>query len=56
VDAKKLPSASVTREWSPFGFYYYQLSYEISVVFGHLLEFRLKADGKMLGSITADYF
>jgi len=54
VDLKKIPPEAFERELGPEG-PYYEVSYDVAIVFGSLLEFRLVHEGVLLGQGKADY-
>ena len=55
VDAKKLPPGAVEKMQSPLGFAYYKITHQIAIHFNTTLEFKVRYNGKDIGSVEAKY-
>jgi hypothetical protein len=55
VDAKTLPPEAIEERQSPLGFTYYEIKHQIAIEFGTALEFKVMFDGKVLGTVAAQY-
>lgn len=54
MDLKSLPSDAFTRKSGTLGFYYV-VSIELAMKFGNMLEFEMMWDGRVVGTVTANY-
>ena len=54
VDLKDIPSEAFVKGFGPDG-PYYKVTYDISIIFGAVMEFKLSHGGKIVGQGTADY-
>jgi hypothetical protein len=55
VNLKDLPPVCVTERTSELGKKYYNFSFQVQVVFGSELLFKLVGDEKVVGSVAAEY-